>query len=86
MKEEIYEKLKGKIKFLYPGAMKKNSEKNRKKSGKYSKCHKDHGHLIEHCQELDAFLEGLIKEGKVQEYILKDSQKSHNQKTKGKRA
>lgn len=68
--EEIYEKLKVKIKFPYPGAKWKNSEKE---SGKYYKNHKDYCYLTDHCRELNTFVESLVKESKLKEYIQKDT-------------
>lgn len=65
--------------------MRETYEKNRKKFGKYYKYHKDHRHFTKHCRELDAFLESLFKEGKLQKYVSKDSQKLKTKKAKGKR-
>lgn len=65
--------------------MRKSSKKDRMKSRKYCRYHKDHGHLTEQCQELGAFLEKLIKEGKIQEYATTDTTQPKSKKSKGKR-
>lgn len=73
-KKEIYEKLKGKMKFWSQSSvLRKSSEKERSKSNKYYKYHKDYGHHTEHRRELFAFLETLVKEGKLKEYVQKDT-------------
>lgn len=50
------------------------------------KYHMDHKHLTEHCRELVTFLENLIKERKLQEYVAKDKQKPKKKKAEEKRA
>lgn len=58
----------------------------KKKIQEVLKYHIDYGHFTEHCRELYAFLEGLIKGGKLKEYIQKDNQKlGKNSQNKDKR-
>lgn len=58
----LFEKLKGWSNFP-------NSKDDCHKSNKYCKYHKDYAHLTKHCRELTVYINYLVLQGELDEYV-----------------
>ena len=45
---------------------------NRIDISKYCRCHRDHGHMLEDCFDLNEEIESLVQRGYLKEFVRKD--------------
>lgn len=65
----LFEKIRNHVDFSVARSLDLGSKSERVKSGKYYKFHKDHSRLTDHCREFWAYVERLIRDGELGNYV-----------------
>ena len=56
-----------------------NSSPNARSKKKYCHFHRDYGHYTDKCKDLKEQIEELIKKGKLQKFVKKDTSRRYKQ-------
>lgn len=65
----MFEKIRSRTDFPTTPSLDPETKSNRVKGGKYCKFHKNHGHLTDKCREFFAYVERLICEGEIDNFV-----------------